>query len=482
MQNYYFSAFNSQLVKSLFLVFVFSGFIFMQNANGQDVVQGKWTLDKCIDYALHNNIQVRQAQLTSQGAGADHLQSKMNLLPTLDVNGSFSDDFGNGFNPQTFSFAQGNSQSLQLQATGNVPLFTGLQQLYNIKRAKYDFLASKYDYQNAQNNIALNVASAFLQVLLNKEIEKVSEKQRELTLSQKEILANRIKAGAAPETAIYDVEATLGRDEVSIVNAKNSIDLSLLTLAQLLQLKEVNNFDVDAPEVNADNISEIGTVTSQGVFDYAVNNQPSIKGSEARVMSADASRKMTYGGLSATLAAFGSLSTGWFSQDANTIDSTFNIPGLNESVTLPVGSQTRSFGQDMRVNFRQVVGLQLDVPLFSRGQKFIGIQKARLQLQIRQLQLEGAKNQLRQDIETAYGNAKAGAEAYLANKKSVEASQKAYEATEIRYKAGIASNFDIQQAKENVINAESQLIQAKYTYVFRMKILDFYEGKPITLN
>ena len=134
---------------------------------------------------MKNNIQVRQAAITARSASADHLQAKLNFLPTLDVNGSYDDDFGNGFNPQTFSFAQGNSQSLQLQATGNVPLFTGLQQIYNVQRAKYDLIASKFDYENAQKNIALNVAQAYLNILLNKEIEKVTEKQTRINIDTK---------------------------------------------------------------------------------------------------------------------------------------------------------------------------------------------------------------------------------------------------------------------------------------------------------
>ena len=360
-------------MKFLVLIFSFTCFFFIQDLGAQDVLPtGKWTLEQCIDYALKNNIQVREAAITARSASADHLQAKLNFLPTLDVNGSYDDDFGNGFNPQTFSFAQGNSQSLQLQATGNVPLFTGLQQIYNVQRAKYDLIASKYDYENAQKNIALNVAQAYLNILLNKEIEKITEKQRELTLTQKEIVANRIKAGALPETAIYDVEATLGRNEADIVNAKNTVNMAVLALAQLLQLKDFTTFDIDAPEIKVDNPTFVADMTAQGIYDYAVNNQPSVKGSEARVMSADVSRKIAYGGCSPTIAAFGNLSTGWFSQDANTIYQNDTLGTY--TFQLPVGSTKRSFADDLRVNFRQVIGLQMDIPIFSKGQKVINVQ------------------------------------------------------------------------------------------------------------
>ena len=443
----------------------------------------KWTLEKCIDYALRNNLQVREAGITSRLSGADHLQSKLNLLPTIDANVSYSDNFGSGLNAQTFTFAPGNSQDLQFQLSANMPLFTGLQQIYNVQKAKYDFLATKYDYENAQKNIALNVASSYLQILLNQEIVKVAEKQKELTIAQHDIVQNKIKAGALPEAAIYDVESQMGRDEVNVVNAKNAVDLAILALEQILQLKteEEKTFVVDAPEVKADNMADIASLVALDVYNYALMNQPSIKSADARIMSANATQKISYGGLSPTLAGFANISTSYFSQDQRVSKyDTLLVGGY--PISLPAEYSKVPFSQELNNNFRQVVGLQLDIPLFSKGTKLINIQKAKLQVQLRRLQLDDAKTQLRSDIETAYANAKAAAGSYLANKKSLEASQKAYQSTESRYKAGIASNFDLQQAKDNLISAESEMVKAKYTYVFRMKILDFYQGKAITLN
>ncbi len=452
-----------------------------------------WTLEKCIDYALKNNLQIRQSYVTAKMASADHLQSKLNVLPTIDVSGNFADNFGNGFNPETYSFAQGSSQALQLQLNGSVPLFMGLQQVYNVDRAKYDLLASQYDYETAQNNVALNVASAYLQILLNQEIEKVSEQQKAYSESQKATTQQRISAGALPEAAIYDIESQIGRDEVNVVNAKNSVELSKLALEQLLQIKEDPLFSIGTPDVKADNMADIASISSPAVYEYALNNQPVIKSADARVKSADFARKISYGTLSPTISAFGSLSTSYFSQDKKilgTSDYQFNdsilYMGQYYKFSLPVPGNVQygnySFFGDMQNNFRQVVGLSIDIPLFSRGQKFIGIQKAKLQLELRQLQLDASKNQLRQDIEQAYANAKAAAESYLANQKSLEAAQKAYNSTESRFKAGAASNYDMQQVKNNLIAAQSDMLRAKYTYVFRMKILDFYQGKPITLN
>ncbi|MBL0309134.1 MAG: TolC family protein [Bacteroidetes bacterium] len=441
----------------------------------------KWSLEKCIDYALKNNLQVKRAQLTSQVSEKDNLQSWLNLLPSINAGATYSNNFGNGFNPQTYSFAQGNSQSFQPSLSASIPLFTGLQQVHNIERAKYDLLAAHFDYENAKNNISLSVASAYLQILLNKEIEKIAEKQHALTADQKEMVKSRVKAGALPESSMYDIESQLGRDDVGVINAKSAVDLSVLALRQLLQLHSESGFDIDMPAVNADNMADIGSLSSQSIFDFALKSQPSIKSAEARLKSANAMRKASIGTLSPTISAFGSLSSGYFSQDRTLVRTIYDtvagipIPVSAEYEKTPVKNQFQN-------NFRKAVGLSLDFPIFSRGQRILNIQKAKLQQQITQLNLEGSKNQLQQDIEQAFANARVAAESYLANKKSVEASQRAYDAAENRYRAGASNNFDLQQAKNNLVAAESEIVKAKYTYIFRLKILDFYQDKPITLN
>lgn len=443
----------------------------------------KWTLEKCVDYAFKNNIQVRQAELTAKVSGNENLQSKLNLLPSVDGNINFSNNFGNGFNPQTYSFAQGTSQSLQASLQGTLPVFTGLQQIYNIERTKYDLLASKYDFENAKNNVALSVASSYLQVLLNKEILKVAQKQKELTELQRNTIAAKIRSGSLPETAAYEVESQLGRDEANIVGAQNAVDLSLLALRQLLQITD-SKFDVDAPEVNVDDIQNLASVSSQSVYEYALGNQPSIKSAEARVQSANSSRKISLGALSPTIAVFGTLSTGYFSQDKKVTGYTTQV---DSSLGFPIPYKSplygdKTFNEHLSNNFRKAIGVSMNIPLFSKWQRVTNIQNAKLQMQVRELQLEGNKNQLRQDIELAYTNAKAAVQSYMANSKSVLSAQKSYDAFDKRFGAGLLGNFELQQSKNALALSQSEMIKAKYTYVFRLKVLDFYQGKPLTLS
>ncbi|MES2621669.1 MAG: TolC family protein [Bacteroidota bacterium] len=439
----------------------------------------KWNLEKCIDYAMKHNIQVRQAEVATKISSNENLQSKLNLLPSVDGNINFSNNFGNGFNPQTYSFAQGNSQSAQVSLQGTLPIFTGLQQFFNIERTKYELLASKFDYENSQRNIALSVASSFLQILLNKEILSVAEKQRQLTEIQKTNVASRIKSGSLPETAFFEVESQLARDEANVVNARNAIALSLLALRQLLQIND-ETFDVENPEVKIENIEEVAAVSALSVYQFALGNQPSIKSANARVKSANASRKISIGALSPTIAVFGTLSSGYFSQDRKysvSYDTIlgFEIPRQNDLGAKPLN-------ESLQDNFRKAVGISLNVPLFSRWQRITNIQNAKLQVQIRELQLENAKNQLRQDIELAHTNASAAIQSYVANRKSTEAAEKSYAAFEKRFGAGMLGSYELQQSKNSLAFAESEMIKAKYTYVFRLKVLDFYQGKPLKLG
>lgn len=456
----------------VFAFVIFSPFLFSQTTE-------KWTLEKCIDYAFKNNLQVRQAEITSQVSKNENLQSKLNLLPSVEGNLNFSNNFGNGFNPQTYSFAQGNSQSVQTSLQAGLPIFTGLQQMFNIERTKYDLLASKFDYENAKRNIALSIASAYLQVLLNREILNVAQKQKALTETQRTTLLAKIKTGSLPETSGYEVESQLARDEANVVAAQNAVDLTLLSLKQLLQLTD-EKFEIEVPEVKFENVEDIAALSSVAIYQSALGNQPSIMSSEARVKSADASRKMAIGALSPTISVFGNISSGYFSQDRKYTIKYDTVLGYVIPSQQDAGA--KPFSESLRDNFRKVIGVSLNVPLFSKWQRVTNIQNAKLQMQIRQLQLESSKNQLRSDIELAYTNAKAAVQSYVANKKSSEAANKNYTVFEKRYNAGMLGTYEFQQAKNSLAVAESEMIKAKYTYVFRLKVLDFYQNKPITLN
>ena len=436
-------------------------------------VAEKWTLEKCVDYAFKNNITLRQAAIATSISSNQSLQSKLNLLPSVNASASYDFNFGNSINPVTYTFTNGNSQTSQVGLQGNLTLFNGLQQIYNIQKSKYDLLASQYDYENAKTNMALNIASGYLQILLNREILQVANEQRQITASQKETVQKKFDAGALPEASLLEVDAQLSRDESNVVNAQGVYDLSVLALKQMLQLSDGQAFDIVVPEVNADNMSSIADVSSVGVYNFAVKNQPSIKSAEAKWFSSESSEKVAKGYITPTI------SLGW-----NLFSGYTNAPNETFTTQPPyiVNTPADPFFSQLNHNLKDILAFQITMPIFGKGQIFTNISNAKLQQQIKQMDLENAKVKLRSDIEQAYTNAKVAAQNYISNKKSYESAKKSYFSLEKRFDSGLATNFDLQQSKNTLANAESEMAKAKYTYVFRVKILDYYQGKALTLN
>lgn len=436
-------------------------------------VTERWTLEKCIDYAFKNNFTLRQSNLATKVSGNQYLQSEMNVLPSFNANASYNFNFGNSINPVTYTFTNGNSQTSQVDLQGNLTLFNGLQQINTIKKNKYDLLGSQFDYENAKSNMALNIASAYLQILLNREIVQVSEEQRKITAEQKETVKKKFDAGLVPEASLLEVEAQLARDEANVVNNQGVYDLSVESLKQMLQLPAEQAFEVDVPQVNTDNMSGITDVSSVGIYNYAVKNQPVIKSAEAKWLSAQMAQKVAYGFITPTLTLGFNLVSGYT-----------NAPNENIQLTPPyiINTPADPFFTQMKNNLKEYVSLGVTIPIFNKGQVFINISSAKLQQQIKELDLENSKAVLMGNIEQAYTNAKVAAETYIANKKSFESAQKSYFSLQKRFDAGLVTNFDLQQSKNSVATAQSDMARAKYTYVFRVKILDFYQGKALTLN
>lgn len=465
--------------------------------------QKKWTLQECLSYAQNNNIEIKQAELSAKISKNNYLQSKLNVLPTISGDASYGFNFGNSINPTTYSFSQSNSQSASLGLNGSLPLFTGLQQINNIGRSKYDQLATQFDYQNVVNNTALSITNLFLQILVNQELQGIAEKQLGISVEQLNRAKKQTTAGTLAESALFEFEAQKARDEASITAAKSNLEIALLTLKIALQLPENENFNVLIPEIKENSMFDLDKESSSSIYQYAVNNQPSVKSAEARVKSAEFTQKIQKGTLSPTLSMSFSLRDNYFNKasqpgnvsyyladitqsspiykDFSSSNPLDNIVGYDrlkvkyDEVKTPVGTQLKN-------NFSKAVNFNLSIPLFSGWKKMTNIANSKLQYQIAKLSLDASKNRLQQDITRAYANAKAAQESYMANDKSATAARKSFDVYQKRFDVGLANTFELQQARTNLLRAESQLIQAKYTYVLDLKILDFYQGKPISLQ
>jgi len=429
----------------------------------------KWTLEECLTYATANNIAVKQADLAQKISKNTYIQSKINLLPTVSANLSYSFNFGYSIDPTTYSYVKQNSQSFLPTGQANLNLFTGLSQINTIYKDKYDLMGYNGDYLNSINTTALNVTNLFLQVVLNKELIKVAEKQVDISQSQLDVTNARIKAGTLAETAIYDFQAQLARDQASLISQKNSEDIALLALQIALQLPDQQVFDIIIPDINIGSVMVFDKVNVRDVYAYALQNQPSIKAAQARVASALYSIKIARGAMSPT-----------FSVSYNVRDNYFNQPSYsysNGTITESLLSLKDQFTQNIANN----ISFNMSVPIFTGWQRMTAIANAKLQYKIQQLNIDNANNTLRQQVYQAYANAKGNAESYSANLKALESQRMAYETAQKRYNAGLAAAYELQQVQDNLARAESNAIQAKYNYIFSVKVLDFYEGKPITL-
>jgi len=432
--------------------------------------QKKWTLQECIEYATSNNIQIKQAELYERISKNNTVQSIVNLLPTANSSANYNFSFGNSIDPTTYSYVNSNSQSLTLNLNSNLTLINGLQKVNTINRNKADLQSSTFDKENTVNTTVLQLTNYFLQVLLNKELQQISEKQVGISEAQLARAKAQNKSGVLAEAGLFEFDAQVARDNVSFIQTKNNTILALLQLKIALQLSDSVLFDIASPEVAENMLTKIDNLSPTDIYNTALYNQPSIKSAQAKVASALFTRKIALGVLSPTIGLNFSMSDNYFNKATCYIS---YVPPVTEPV---------NFHDQMKTNFSKVVGFSFSMPIFTGWARMNNIANAKLQTQIKVLDLENQKNKLRQDIQQAYNNAKAAQESYLANEKASSSAKKSFDAYQKRFDVGLANTFELEQSRLNLFRAESQLVQSKYSYVLDLKILDFYQGKPIRLQ
>ena len=436
-----------------------------------------WTLEECLKYATQNNIAVRQADLAQKISKNTYMQSKLNVLPTVSANASYSFDFGYSINPTNYTYVQQNSQIFSPSGQVNLTLFSGLQQVNTIKKDKYDLLGYNSDYLNSINTTALNVTNLFLQVVLNKELVKVAQKQVNISQSQLDVARARIKAGTLAEAAVYDFEAQLARDQASLISQQNGVDIALLALQIALQLPDQQSFDVILPDISVGSVMAFDKMNVREVYQYALQNQPSVKAAQARVMSSLYSLKVAKGTLSPTFSVSYNVRDNYF--DKATSSPTYSFSG---GVLTVIPGEHVNFKDQFNQNLSHGISFNMSLPIFSGWQRMTSVANARLQYKIQELNAENANNSLRKDVYQAFANARGNAETYVANLKALDSQKMAYETAKKRYDAGLAAAYELQQSQDNLARTESNAVQAKYNYIFSVKVLDFYQGKTITLN
>lgn len=458
--------------------------------------QETWTLEKCILYAQENSRVVKQSQIQVKNSKLINKQDVWSRYPSVSANSNLGFNFGRSVNPSTYQFENTTTNYNSWGVSLSAPIYTGGRITNQIKQSTVDIQAAQADLEQSVNNISLQVAQAYLQILLNEEQYENALKRAQTTVSQLDRTEKQIKAGQLPQNARYDLLAQKARDEQSIVSAANSVDLSYLNLKNLLELAPDLDIKVEKPEISVSNTANPEGFMFKAVYTQALGNQPNIKASELRIKSAEMGVKISEAALYPTLSANANLGTNY----SSTIQDYSNVKPVVTEVNVPVKIDSRpailtttqtsqpsdvpkkAYGSQLGDNFGQSIGLNLSIPIFSGFSRQIGVQRQRLNVENQMLTLERDKQQLKTDVQNAIANAKAARKQYDAAMKSYEAQKAAFEAVEKRFQIGNANSFEFTQAKNNVDTAERDVTVAKYDFLFRLKIVEFYEGKKLSLK
>jgi len=451
----------------------------------------EWTLDQCIEYAYEHNIQVQQNIINMRLAEQDLKASKYNVLPNLNGSASHIYNFGQTIDPFTNTFATTQVRSNQFALSSSLTLFDGFQNVNNIKVNQAQLDANKYDLESIKNDIALNIANAYLQILFNQELAKNAANQMEVTKIQVERIEKQVKAGALPEGNLQEIQSQLATEELQLVNAENQLKLSKINLTQLLNLNQYKNFEVVEPDL--ENLEGNSELINPGVlFENAVDIMPEVKRAEFNYFAAEKSTSLAKGRYYPTLNLTGSVGSGYSGANQELVgvnslglQPNGNVTTTGDQVLTPTFNSVfddKPFTDQLDDNFNTSVGFRLSIPLFNGLNSRTNVQKAKLNMENAQLNLENTKLQLRQNIESAHAEAVAALKRYNAAKKSVKALETSFEYTTQRFAVGLLNTFDFNNEKNRLNNARSELLQAKYEYIFKTKVLDFYRGQALTFN
>ena len=422
------------------------------------LVQGqnkKWTLKECVEYALENNISVKQSELDLQATDIDKLTAIGRFLPTLNIGGSVSKNTGLSFDPTT-----GNSSTTTfLSSSGNISLgynlFDGLQNIRQVQRAEISKLAADYRLSKMKDDISLFVANGYITVILNKANLEILKSQNAVTQQQIERTNELVEAGALPRGDLLEIQATDANEKQNIVNAENLIQISLINLAQLLLIKDYENFDIE--DEGYDIVDEgVSKKSASEIIENAKANRSEIKIAEQNVALAEKDVQIAKGSYWPSLRAFLGYDTRY--TDAN--DTPFN--------------------EQIYINDGIGYGLSLNVPIFNGFSVKGSVQRSKINLERTRYQLEQEELNLESTVYQAYVDAKGALKSFEAANKALESQALAYDYAKERYDVGLTNAFDFSQSKQRFDNANIQLNRAKYDYIFKLKVLELYFGIPAT--
>ena len=476
-------------LRILFILLFLSGYFVSHSQETPKI----WKLEDCINYALDHNLDIKKQILTVESNKKQLLQSRINLLPDLNANATNVWNFGQTIDQYTNTFATSTVRSNNFYVQSNATLFAGLTKINTIKQNSILLLASRYDLDVLKNSISLAVAGYFLDMLLNQELLDVAKNQIEITKSQKSRMEKLVEAGSSAKGDLLNIQAQEAAEALLVIQAENVLYISRLSLQQLIDLPVSSDFQIEKPLLKPveEKQSPLGP---EQIFNFAVDKRPEIKSADLRVQSALKSIALARGSLSPTISFGGSWGTGYSGADRE-IDPTHPV----DSIAFPIGItqnthelvlakqgvyqyRVRSFSDQFSNNDNQSLGFYLRIPIFNGWLGRTNVSQAKILHEKAELELEIQKRDLRKTIEQAYADASASLQQYDASVQKVAAQEESFKYTQQKFDVGMMTSFDYNNSKKDLTKAQSDLLQAKYEFIFKTTILDFYMGKPISIN
>jgi outer membrane protein len=437
------------------LVFLFAG-----TAGAQTK---PWTFQQCLDTALQRNISVNQSRMSNELNKVSLEQTKANRIPSVSANAGEALNVGKNVDPTTNTFVTQAYHSTNFGISSSYNLFNGLQNANTIRQNRLNVQAGESDIEKAKNDVILSITTGYLQVLFANEILAAAKSQEEATAAQVERTEKMVNAGKSPESDLLQIKSQLATDNLSVITAQNQVDLARVTLMQLMDIPINDGFEVEVPAM--DESSEAVIQTNEEIYQKSLTVLPQISSASLRTSASMMALKVSQGAHWPRISLGANLNTNYASSRKQ--GSSVNPEGY-------------PFFQQIWDNVGQSFSMGIAIPIYSNRQIKSNIDRAKINLITTQLSEQNVKNVLRKSVEQTYTDMRAAVKKYDATKQQVAAVESVYKNAEKKYTVGVMSATDFLIQKNNFTQSQSNLIQAKYDYIFKRKILDFYQGKAIT--
>ena len=442
-------------------ILLYSSFLIFQFSFQDVVAQTPWTLERCIDYAVEHNISIERYRLQLEQREVQLNTARHQRLPDLNASVGENLSFGRGLTADN-TYTNTNTSSTSFSVGTSVPLFTGFQIPNQVKLNQLNLEAATYDLERAKNDVRVQVAQQFVQVLYDMEILEVARRQISIDSAQTARLQALLDVGRTSQAELSQQQATLAQSRLTATQAQNNLQLALLNLSQLLELETPDGFTIEAPsnlpQLGEAAVLEVEATPSWAKLEGALLTRPEIQAEQLRLKATENSIAIAKSGLYPSLSFSAGLGTNYYTTS---------------------GYKADPFGKQLKNNFSQYLGLNLSIPIFNRFQTRNSIRSAKLDRVNQQLQLDQTHKQLYKEVQQAYYNTVAAQAKLTSSVEARRASEDAFRLMQAKYEQGKATSTEFNEARANMLKAESDLTQARYEFLYQRALLQFYYGEPL---